>query len=121
VCFGKWHLEGWKEPDGRAAIHIVLPERRGGFDLWQRYDNNNSQWDRWIHGGEAEAAFHRRLPGFETDCLADILIDDVRNRAGGAARTGQPFFAVLSVQPLRTIPTWFQRSGCVATTPGTSG
>ena len=97
---GKWHLDGWKEREGRAAMHIVPPERRGGFDEWTGYDNNNAQWDSWVHGGEGKEAFHTRLPGYETDCLTDLVIDYLKRRA--AARTAgdeQPFFAVLSVQP----------------------
>jgi len=104
--FGKWHVDGWHERDGRAAFHIVPPERRGGFETWIGYENNNSQWDCWVHGGadhpsgEGEDAFHYRLPGYETDCLTDLLLDYIRER-GRAQREGhgQPFFAVLSVQP----------------------
>jgi arylsulfatase A-like enzyme len=81
-------------------MHIVPPERRGGFGTWIGYENNNSQWDCWVHGGEGEEAFHYRLPGYETDCLTDLLIEYLRGR-GEARREGesQPFFAVLSVQP----------------------
>jgi arylsulfatase A-like enzyme len=81
-------------------MHIIPPERRGGFDTWIGYENNNSQWDCWVHGGVGEEAFHYRLPGYETDCLTDLLIDYLRKQ--GQARRGgseQPFFAVLSVQP----------------------
>jgi arylsulfatase A-like enzyme len=98
--FGKWHLDGFREREGRAAMHIVPPERRGGFDRWVGYDNNNSQWDSWVHGGEGASAFHRRLPGYETDALTELLIDYLREcgreREQGGAK---PFFAVLSVQP----------------------
>lgn len=93
--FGKWHLDGFKESHGnRAAIHIIPPDRRGGFDEWVAYENNNSPWDSWVHGGEGEDSFHRKLPGFETDALTDLLIEFLRNRTQDA-----PFFAVLSVQP----------------------
>lgn len=93
--FGKWHLDGFKEASGkRAALHIVPPDRRGGFDRWTAYENNNSPWDSWVHGGEGETAFHRRLPGFESDALTDLLIDFLRDR-----QPEKPFFAVLSVQP----------------------
>ncbi len=98
--FGKWHLGGFKERNGRAAMHIIPPDRRGGFKTWVGYENNNSQWDCWVHGGEGADAFHYRLPGYETDALTDMLIDYIRRQ--GAARDqgqGQPFFAVLSVQP----------------------
>ena len=99
--FGKWHVDGFHEEAGRrAAMHIVPPERRGDFDDWIGYENNNSQWDCWVHGGAGEAAFHERLPGYETDALTDLLLRFLQERgeeqrAGG----GQPFFAALSVQP----------------------
>jgi arylsulfatase A-like enzyme len=98
--FGKWHLGGFQEREGRAAMMIIPPERRGGFDTWVGYENNNSQWDCWVHGGEGANAFHRRLPGYETDALTDMLIDYIRQQAE-ARRSGQarPFFAALSVQP----------------------
>src|SRR5699024_11422954 len=44
--FGKWHLDGFNEAEGRAAMHIVPPERRGGFQTWVGYENNNSQIGR---------------------------------------------------------------------------
>lgn len=98
--FGKWHLDGFHEREGRAAMHIIPPERRGGFDTWVGYENNNSQWDCWVHGGEGEGAFHRRLPGYETDCLTDMLLDFIAKK-GKEKREGTstPFFAALSVQP----------------------
>ena len=98
--FGKWHLDGFHEREGRAAFHIVPPGRRGGFGEWTGYENNNSPWDSWVHGGAGEGAFHDRLPGYETDALTDRFIDYLKQRgqekAGGR---GRPFFAVLSVQP----------------------
>ncbi len=100
VYVGKWHLDGFKEREGRAAMHIVPPERRGGFDEWAGYDNNNAQYDSWVHGGAGDEAFHYRLPGYETDGLTDLLIDALRrtSRARSEGR-GKPLFAVLSVQP----------------------
>lgn len=98
--FGKWHVDGFKERNGRAAMHIVPPERRGGFDDWLGYENNNSQWDSWVHGGSGDGAVHYRLPGYETDALTDLLVDYLRVRGGEQqAGGGRPFFAVLSVQP----------------------
>ncbi|MFV0401616.1 MAG: sulfatase [Oscillospiraceae bacterium] len=97
---GKWHLDGFKEATGRAAMHIIPPERRGGFKTWIGYENNNSQWDCWVHGGEGKNAFHERLKGYETDCLTDRMIGYIDER-GQKRREGddEPFFAVLSVQP----------------------
>ncbi|MFD0958030.1 sulfatase family protein [Paenibacillus chungangensis] len=98
--FGKWHLDGFKENEGRAAMHIVPPDRRGGFHEWVGYENNNSQWDCWVHGGEGEHAFHYPLPGYETDELTNLFIDYIRKKGEALeADEEKPFFAVLSVQP----------------------
>ena len=97
---GKWHLGGFKENQGRAAFHIIPFEQRGGFDHWIGYENNNSQWDSWVHGGRDETAFHYRLPGYETDALTDLFIHQIEEYQLQTLRgLGQPFFAVLSVQP----------------------
>ncbi len=96
TCYiGKWHLDGFKEANGRAAMHIIPPDRRGGFKNWTGYENNNSQWDCWVHGGEGDTAFHYRLDGYETDCLTDMMIDYIDDKK----EDEEPFFAVLSVQP----------------------
>ena len=98
--FGKWHVDGFHEGAQRAAMHIVPPERRGGFDDWVGYENNNSQWDCWVHGGAGDTAFHERLPGYETDALTDRFVDYLVARGQEQATgAGRPFFAVLSVQP----------------------
>ncbi len=98
--FGKWHLDGFHESEGRAAMHIVPPERRGGFETWIGYENNNSPWDCWVHGGAGKDAFHYRLPGYESDALTDLFIKYVKERAADQAPGGsKPFFAVLSVEP----------------------
>jgi arylsulfatase A-like enzyme len=98
--FGKWHVDGFHEREGRAAMHIVPPHRRGDFDEWTGYENNNSQWDCWVHGGEGDGAFHYRLPAYETDALTDLFIGYLKERGREAAQgQGKSFFAVLSVQP----------------------
>ena len=99
--FGKWHLDGFHEKDGRAATHIVPPNRRGDFKTWLGYENNNSPWDSWVHGGAGETAVHYRLPGYETDALTDLFIRHLGERAASRTSNGapEPFFAVLSVQP----------------------
>lgn len=98
--FGKWHLDGFHEKDGRAAMHIVPPDRRGGFQTWIGYENNNSPWDSWVHGGAGKDAFHYRLPGYETDELTNLFLKYIEERAADKAPGApKPFFAVLSVQP----------------------
>ncbi len=93
---GKWHLDGFHERDGRAAFHTVPPERRGGFDTWIGYENNNAQFDCHVHGHDGDSGEeieHYRLPDFETDALTDLFIDWIEDHAE------RPFFAALSVQP----------------------
>ncbi len=101
--FGKWHLDGFKERNGRAAHHYIEPGRRGQFDQWLGYENNNAQYDCWVHGHEADGTEieHYRLPGYETDCLTDLLIEYIedRSRLADESDKDQPFFAALSVQP----------------------
>jgi arylsulfatase A-like enzyme len=93
--FGKWHVDGFKERNGRAAFHTVPKHRRGGFKTWIGYENNNAQWDSWVHGHAEEDEVERyRLPGYETDELTSLLIDYVKGHDSDT-----PFFAALSVQP----------------------
>ena len=106
--FGKWHL-AWDrsipvpEIDGRPR-HDAIPvprELRGGFDTWIGYNNGNSMFDIFLQGHAADGAevpLHRS-DGFEPDCLTDLLIDFVRERAGPAGQDDRPFFAVLSAEP----------------------
>ena len=98
--FGKWHLDGRSENQGRSAFHIVPRQRRGGFNTWIGYENNNSQYDCYVHGHDhrGEEVELYRLPGYETDALTDLLIDDLHRRAADPG-DASPFFAVLSVQP----------------------
>lgn len=95
--FGKWHLDGWHERDGRAALHVVPRERRARFKTWLGYENNNSQWDSYVHGHDGDGNEYEpyQLPGFETNCLTDMLLDYLKVKADRK----QSFFAVLSVQP----------------------
>lgn len=93
--FGKWHLDGFKEKDGRGAHHLIPADRRGGFATWIGYENNNCQGDCWVHGGTGPGLDDvplYRLPGYETDSVTDLLLQHL-------GKSTRPFFAVLSVQP----------------------
>lgn len=94
--YGKWHLDGHHEgpmPE-RGAWHIVPQARRGGFATWVGYENNNAQWDCWVHGHDhAGEVPLQRLAGHETDTLTDMLLAEI------SRVRGQPFFACVSVQP----------------------
>lgn len=93
----QWHLDGFQERFGRAAFHQVGRDRRGGFDTWLGYENNNSQYDCWLHGHTEDGVEvpPTRLPGYETDVLTDKLIELLRRRHADS----KPFFAAMSAQP----------------------
>jgi len=94
--FGKWHLDGHHESNGRGGIHFVPRERRGGFDTWVGYENNNAQNDCFVHGHDGEVDVPMTcLETYETDALTDRLLEWI----GREERTDKPFFAALSVQP----------------------
>jgi len=88
---GKWHLDGSNNRE-----HYVPPQRRGGFQYWMGYENNNNQNECYVYGNESETPV--RLPGYETDSLTDMLIQHLGDHVGTDSDY-QPFLAVLSVQP----------------------
>ncbi len=91
--FGKWHVDH-HENVARPAEYTVPREYRRGFDTWIAYENNNQPWDCLVHGHRNnEEVAHYRLPGHETDCLTDLLLDWV------GQHRDDPFFACVSVQP----------------------
>ena len=77
-------------------MHIVPRNRRGGFKKWIGYENNNSQYNVWLHGhiDHTEVPLFR-LKGYETDGLTDRFIEYLDEKS----KTCEPYFAVLSVQP----------------------
>lgn len=95
--FGKWHLAGWHERDGRGGKHVVPRKLRGEFKTWVGYENNNSQFDCYVHGHDASGneVEQYRLPTYETDGLTDLTLDYIDQKA----ESGEPFFCALSVQP----------------------
>lgn len=117
TCYvGKWHLDGNRSElgedtfgDGHARVRMIPPERRGGFQDWWGYENNNRPFDCLLHADAGQAPKgvevvtaedgmeQFRLPGYETDALTDLMLDWLRRHAHD--RVDQPFFAVLSVQP----------------------
>jgi len=102
--FGKWHVDGQvnRAEHERPGKQFVRPERRGDFETWLGYENNNAQYDCWFHGHESngEPVDLFRLPIYETDAITDILISYLRDRgAERAAGEAKPFFAAMSVQP----------------------
>jgi arylsulfatase A-like enzyme len=91
--YGKWHLQGHNN------MAFVPRDERGRFDIWVGYENNNAQYDCWVHGHDLDGRdddhpLAERLDIYETDALTAKLI-------GFLERYGQegPFYAVLSVQP----------------------
>ncbi len=96
--FGKWHLDGVKEREHPRACKELIPrERRGRFNRWLAYENNNMQYDCHIHGhldANTEVPL-TKLKGYETDELTTLLLNYLRERK----TSSQPFFTILSVQP----------------------
>ncbi|UOF88753.1 sulfatase [Fodinisporobacter ferrooxydans] len=94
---GKWHLDGNRPeldlsfPENKKEKRIIPVERRGGFEDWWGYENNNQPFHCFVHSDQRSF----RLPGYETDSLTDLLIGWLKNRSN----EDQPFFATLSVQP----------------------
>lgn len=100
---GKWHLDGRKREgldyslqENKDSRRIIPVSRRGGFQDWFAYENNNKPFDCRIHTDRGGETVSFRLPGYETDALTDILIGWIAERAG---KGDEPFFASLSVQP----------------------
>jgi arylsulfatase A-like enzyme len=93
--FGKWHLDGPKK--GQPPHTRIVPrERRGSFNTWIGFENNNNPQYTYVHGHRGEQEVEQyMLDDFETDALSDLLIHYVNDRADDR----KPFFAVLSVQP----------------------
>ncbi|MBT7700242.1 MAG: sulfatase-like hydrolase/transferase [Verrucomicrobia bacterium] len=101
IHLGKWHLAGIKEATGRSDQQSVPHEDRGRFDTWIGYDNNNSQFDLYVHGHDGENEVpHYRLPDYETNGLTDLALERIEARK----ESDTPFFMVVSVQP----PHWPQ-------------
>ena len=88
---GKWHLDG-----SNSVEHYIPPQRRGGFDYFMGYENNNNQNEAVVFGTDSETPL--RLEKYETDGLTDLLIDHLTKHIQNQ-EDYQPFFAVLSVQP----------------------
>lgn len=96
ICFGKWHLAGLKGRGKRTALQTVSHDDRGRFDTWVGYENNNSQYECFLHGHDGDEELpHHRLPGYETDCLTDLALEKITGRKN----SDRPFFMVVSVQP----------------------
>lgn len=112
---GKWHLDGGldgsEQPTRRQAFHHIPEDRRGGFNYWMGYENNNAQYNCYVHGTDSDEPV--RLQGYETDALTDLFINHISDHVKSTQKTErisgdmsrghegeyEPFFGVLSVQP----------------------
>ena len=91
VFFGKWHLSGSNKWE------YIPREERGPFNIWLGHENNNKQYDSWIHGHDIwgrddKIADAEKLEKYETDAMTAHLINFLSKRP-----KDKPFFAVLSV------------------------
>ncbi|OON94912.1 MAG: hypothetical protein ATN31_00260 [Candidatus Epulonipiscioides saccharophilum] len=87
---GKWHLDG-----SNNVTHYIPKDRRGGFDYFMGYENNNNQNECYVFGNDSEEP--KRLDGYETDALTNMLLNHLEGHV--SQDDYKPFFAVLSVQP----------------------
>ncbi len=88
---GKWHVDG-----SNSREHYVPQDRRGNFQYWMGYENNNNQHEVYVYGSESETP--QRLEEYETDGLTTLLLNHLNDHVG-SEEDYQPFFATLSVQP----------------------
>jgi arylsulfatase A-like enzyme len=98
---GKWHLAGthryqYHDGDtdrGRRINRTPIPEdQRGGFEFWQGFELRNDHFDTaYFDNDDTEPT---AIEGYQTDGLFGLAGEYVRDAAGG-----DPFFAVLSVEP----------------------
>tara|TARA_A100001037_G_scaffold253338_1_gene237883 strand:- start:3172 stop:3522 length:351 start_codon:yes stop_codon:yes gene_type:complete len=74
----------------------VRLERRGEFDTWIGYENNNAQYDCWVRGHDwsGEEVERYKLGGYETDKLTDLL-----SRTPRLEMPRHRSFSVLAFQP----------------------
>ncbi|MEM7532044.1 MAG: sulfatase [Chloroflexota bacterium] len=101
--FGKWHLGGFNQ------MTFIPRDERARFDVWIGYENNNAQYDCWVHGHDLDGRddvepLAEKLASYETDALTDKLITFVEKHeqqrdSNSQDSSEQPFFAILSVQP----------------------
>lgn len=92
--FGKWHL------DGHNTMTFVPRERRGRFQTWLGYENNNAQYETLVHGHDThgrddQQADAEPLVDYETEALTDRFLTYLKK----GRSPEKPFFGVLSVQP----------------------
>lgn len=91
--FGKWHLYG------HNSREFVPRDERGRYDVWIGYENNNAQYDSWVHGHDIwgrddKVTDTEKLAKYETDALIDKAIEFLVKRP-----KNKPFFLVIAVQP----------------------
>ncbi|MFB6217982.1 MAG: sulfatase-like hydrolase/transferase, partial [Halobacteriaceae archaeon] len=84
---GKWHL---------ADVPMWQPiprEHRGGFEHWRAFEVRNQPFETYYFADDDPEP--RDIEGYQTDGLTDLTVEFVEAQA----ETGEPFCAVLSVEP----------------------
>lgn len=81
---GKWHLApecgaAYVTPGGWIGQEFwVHPRFRGAFQTWQGFNIANNYFETYIARGETVAP--ERLPGYQTDALTDLVVQDIARR-----------------------------------------
>ncbi len=93
---GKWHMASTQNAFGHneGADYWVHPLLRGGFQDWFGFELSNHFYVTRYCTGESIWP-PKMLEGYQTDRLTDLSLEYL---SGAAARPGQPWFHVLSVE-----------------------
>lgn len=95
MYFEKWHLDGSHVPITNEASKLIVPRnKRGNFDTWIGYENNNNQNHFYLHGHDNQGEIKPSLiTSYETDYLTDLAIKNIDSNQE------MPFFMWLNFQP----------------------
>ncbi len=92
---GKWHLDGGCGRLGsleQVNRTRVPRSRQGRWQTWCGFELRNNPFETWVFENDDETA--RRLPGYQTDALFDLGMQQLQAR-----QDSRPFCMVISVEP----------------------
>lgn len=95
--FGKWHLAK-RDPNAPLVgeVHArmrVLPESRGGFEVWDGFESGFVLNDPWLHGRASETP--QQLRGYQSDVVSGRAADFLAAQTNDA----RPWFVMVSLEP----------------------
>lgn len=95
MYFGKWHLDGSHiHKINEASVLTVPRDKRGDFDIWLGYENNNNQNHFYLHGHDLNGEVESYLVNhYETDYITDLAIEHIE------ANKDKDMFVWMNFQP----------------------